>query len=171
MTAKASDVHAEMLPLLLPSQIPPSALCHPTLLDYEWQLREGQAHEALDNLRLHLRLRSYLTTFKNQWVRGQRPTTRARSIIETVQQNINSDSTTYRAARNALVALAARLGKSGWDSILRELLDGDIRTITSGEMFETEGHRTMSWIWKTCGVAGNNGASDPGLHDSKYLLK
>ncbi|EMD34956.1 hypothetical protein CERSUDRAFT_75291 [Gelatoporia subvermispora B] len=167
--SKPSEIHAEMLPLLLPSQIHQSVSCHYILLDYEWQLWEGQAYEALDNLRLHLCLRSYLVTFKNQWVSGQRPTTRARSIINAVQRNINNDAATYRASRDALITLTAPLGKSGLETTLRDLVDSNIRAITSGEMFETEGHRTMSWIWKTSGVAGSGDSSDPDLHDMLHI--
>jgi hypothetical protein len=46
-------------------------VCTTTLYDIEWKLRSAQAHDALQELRQHLRLKRHLTGFKKDWIRGQ----------------------------------------------------------------------------------------------------
>jgi hypothetical protein len=53
----------------------PSSIGHQTSWDlrlgeYEWQLRQAQARDALDSLRRHLRLRDFLIKKKKDWARG-----------------------------------------------------------------------------------------------------
>lgn len=166
LSTVSSTVHAENYPLLLPSDICLQIPCSPVLLDREWKLREGQAHDALDGLRRHLRLRTYLLKYKGQHISGQGPTTRARATINNVQSKVDANAAHYRAAHAAMSSLAPFLGRSNWQGTLRRLEDGDIRAISDGEMFETEGHRTMSWIWKVTGVTTED-ESDPTLHEGE----
>lgn len=63
---------------------------------------------------------------------------------------------------------AASLGQVGWQSALPVLADGDIRQMTQGLAEESEGRRTLSWIWRTDRVAGD--LSDEGLQDGKLYL-
>lgn len=84
------------VPLFLPSAVCATLSCYPTLLDSEYRLRVAQAHDILNNLRRHLRLRSHLYNFKDRFVRGQRPNTRARSVINTCQDKIDADVAAYR---------------------------------------------------------------------------
>ncbi|EMD37240.1 hypothetical protein CERSUDRAFT_29195, partial [Gelatoporia subvermispora B] len=166
LMASSSTVYAESYPLLLPSEACAFIGCNLVLLDYEWQLREGQAHGALDSLRRHLRLRTYLCKFKGQFVSGQRPTTWARSAINNVQQKVDADMARYRAAHSSLISLSRHLNKSGWQTVLRPLEDDDVRGISDGQIFETESHRTISWIWKTPGISPDGDDSDPALHEA-----
>ncbi|OCH90158.1 hypothetical protein OBBRIDRAFT_812834 [Obba rivulosa] len=166
MSAVLSTIHAEAHSLLLPSKICAYVPCHAVFLDYEWRLWEGQAHEALDNLRRHLRLQTYLHKFKKQFVVGQWPNTRARSSIESAQQKVNMDVATYRAAHVAMNSLALFLNKSNWQAILQRLEDDDVRAISDGQIFESKGHQMMSWIWKIAGVSHSDDDSDPALHEA-----
>ncbi|EMD36395.1 hypothetical protein CERSUDRAFT_18702, partial [Gelatoporia subvermispora B] len=160
LSATRGTVHAENYSLFLPSAICDQIPCSKVLLDREWRLREGQAHEALDDLRQHLRLRTYLYKFKGQFVTGQRPTTRARSTIDNVQQRIDADAARYRAAHAAMTVLSRHLERNQWQATLRHLEDGDVRAISDGEIFESEGHRTMSWIWKVSGICVESDADE-----------
>ncbi|OCH84249.1 hypothetical protein OBBRIDRAFT_808384 [Obba rivulosa] len=171
MTSSApSTIPTELLPLLLPSQLYGRLQCPTFLVEYEWRLREAQAYEALDNLRLHLRLRSYIFKFKDRFVIGIRPNTHARSTIDNIQQKINADAAIYRFARTALKTLTTALGRpASWQASLQKLKDEDVRGISDGEIYESEGHRTMSWIWKVTGVSGSNDDEDSDLHEALQI--
>ncbi|RDX43071.1 hypothetical protein OH76DRAFT_1458528 [Lentinus brumalis] len=145
------------IPLLLPSATVGSASSTPALMDIEWRLRYAQALDALSDLRGHLELRTHLYKFKDRFARGQRANTRAQTVVNQAQAKIDADAARYRAAYAALCALAVPLGKIGWASHLAPLQTSDIRHVTEGEEGETEGRRTMSWIWK----ASSSAPSDP----------
>ena len=136
------------IPLLLPSALAGTIGCSPALMELEWRLRYGQAFDALADLRGHLEVRSHLYKFKDRFARGQRANTRSQAIIKQADAKIDADAARYRAAYSALRALATPLCKSGWDEHLVPLHAGDIRHVTEGAEGETEGRRTMSWIWR-----------------------
>ncbi|OCH93148.1 hypothetical protein OBBRIDRAFT_832811 [Obba rivulosa] len=92
---QSNTILMEDIPLLLPSQLADRYPCEPALLKIEWRLREGQAYDALDDLRHHLRLRSHIFEFKDKFVRGMAYNTRARSLIDNVQQKIDRDADRY----------------------------------------------------------------------------
>lgn len=94
--------------------------------------------------------------------------TRSRSVIARLQDKIDDAVERYRVARRAMAALAPVLHKTheDWASSLQELRDGDVRAISSGEIRETEGRRTMSWIWRVEGVA-ETAAQNATIHDCK----
>ena len=60
--------------------------------------------------------------------------------------------------------LARVLNRVGWDTSLPHLADKDIRGISTGLEGETEGRRTLSWIWIRSGVAAQ-ATGDQHLHD------
>ncbi|OBZ68235.1 hypothetical protein A0H81_12000 [Grifola frondosa] len=147
-----TTVLPQHVPLLLPSAVCNKIPCDTSLLEQEWRLRHAQAHDVLNDLRGHLELRSHLYKYKDRFVRGQHHNTRARTIITGVQSKVDADVSRYRTAQAALVSMAAILGKSGWQAALWPLNDGDVRHVTEGEDGESEGRRTLSWIWKACGA-------------------
>jgi hypothetical protein len=68
-----------------------------------------------------------------------------------------------------LVVLGPLLGKADWQTVLQPLKDADIKAMKDLCEKETEGRRTLSWIWKTPGVASGIGADgDEDLHDCKH---
>ncbi|KAL1948716.1 hypothetical protein VTO73DRAFT_10522 [Trametes versicolor] len=148
------------IPLLLPSAAYPVSPCSATLLDHEWRLRYAQAFDSLDDLRGHLEVRTHLYKFKDRFARGQRPNTRAMSIIKAVESKITIDATRYRIARAALYNLCGVLRKLDWQDHLRPLADADIRHITDGADGQSEGRRTLSWIWTVSSPHGESNAGD-----------
>lgn len=148
------------IPLLLPSAAHPATSCPDTLLNHEWRLRYAQAFDALDDLRGHLEVRTHLYKFKDRFARGQRPNTRAMSIIKQVESKITIDATRYRIARAALFNICGVLCKVGWQDHLRMLQDADIRHITDGADGQSEGRRTLSWIWTVAGPLGESDSGD-----------
>ncbi|OCH89099.1 hypothetical protein OBBRIDRAFT_804947 [Obba rivulosa] len=93
--------------------------------------------------------------------------------IAKVQHKIDVGASTYRFAQLTLQWLALYLDKpETWKDTLQELKPEDIRGISTGEMFETKGHRTMSWIWKVSGVSKStcNDDSNPDLHEEECDL-
>ena len=174
------DCAAYDLPILLPSAIGLAVHPDPKLQDIEWRLRHAQAHDALNDLRRHLRLCSHLFQYKDRFVRGQRENTRARNVIALAQEKVDADAERYRCARSALVNLSRSLGKSGWESTLRVLEDDDIRLMSKGDPRdqpqrrptdrEREGMRMLSWIWRTTPIASVMDANDPQLQEGENYL-
>lgn len=155
--------------LLLPSDICTRVPCDRALLGYEWRLRVAQAHDTLSDLRSHLRLLSHLYIFKDRFIRGQRHNTRARSVLTNVEQKIQVDAARYRKSRAALAVLAPVLRKEDkdWAVELRPLHNDDIRRMTEAREDESEGNRTLSWIWKTRGVADPDDTE--ATHECKHI--
>jgi hypothetical protein len=148
-------------PLWLPSTIE-RVPCNPKLQNFEWRLREAQAFEALDHIRHYLRVLSYNYKFKDKAVRGVAGNTRAQSKIQALRKKLQIQVQKYRAARNALKELAKRLEVVGWQARIPKLDDKDVRGMAVGEDGQTEGNRTLSWIWH---MAPAKSEDDPGLHD------
>lgn len=139
--------------------------CDLRLYAFEWDLRHAQANDALQDLRQNLQLRSHLYKYKDRFATGQQANTRANANISRVQRYISASTTRYRVARNALVSLAEHLAKSeSWKATLLELHDEDVRGMTVGEEGESEGRRTLSWIWKRGGELSRN---NDNLHECK----
>ncbi|KAH9836221.1 uncharacterized protein C8Q71DRAFT_708478 [Rhodofomes roseus] len=158
------------LPLLLPSAISSTLELATSLRDIEWRLRHAQAHDALSDLRKHLRMRSHLYQFKDRFVRGQHANTRARSVIDNVQHKVDEDADRYRRARAALLSLSCTLGKTGWEETLKVLGERDVRGMTAGTEEEeqeqqSEGNRTLSWIWRSTPIVGPEDAHNPDLQE------
>jgi len=133
----------------------------------EFQLREGQAHDALNELRQALRSRSYMLKFKDRFLRGQGANTRARNCLKNVDAKVSASAAKYRSAYTALRILGPLLGQVGWQSKLRNLGDDDIRSMSDGGE-EGEGRRRLSWIWLLCGYADGDthDAEDAGLQEA-----
>jgi hypothetical protein len=157
LAARPDDSPTEMtqsIKLFLPSMLGTSLPCDPMLQQYEWQLRYAQAHGTLDVMRSRLRLRSALYKHKDRFVRGQKANTRSRSKIDQVDASIAAAAESYRVARAALAILGPILGKDTmWQDQLRRLNEEDIRALSVGADGDSEGKRTISWIWVVQGVA------------------
>ena len=172
------------LKLFLPSEIFRQAPCDDSLREYEWRLREAQAYESLQLVRDALLLSTHLHKFKTAFVRGQRPSTRTRTVIDNTHAKRDAAVLRYRIARAALVRLSPLLNKpSAWQAILRPLADGDVKPLSDKDLSgthrtrklkkketrkktkgNTEGTRILSWIWMAHGVA-TNAEMDKSLHD------
>jgi hypothetical protein len=130
---------------------------------YEFKLQEAQAHEALDEIRQHLRLQTHMYKYKDKNVVGQRANMRSQNLINRVQKKIDASATKYSAARRALVALSCHVGEGNWATRLLPLAPEDIHPLMEGEEGQSEGHRTLSWIWKVVGISGQS--EDDGIQE------
>ncbi|KIJ09041.1 hypothetical protein PAXINDRAFT_164415 [Paxillus involutus ATCC 200175] len=153
----------------LSSQVRQSVACPLQLEQIEWQLRKGQAYDALDELRQALQSRSYMLKFKDRFLCGQGANTRARNCLKSVDNKVNASAAKYRAAHNALSVLSGLLKIVGWSDTFPALADDDIRAMTEGMDDSSEGRRTLLWIWKSCKKATDD-ESDEGLQDEEAQL-
>jgi hypothetical protein len=120
--------------LWLPSQLKGASnkFCEERLCRYEWELRQAQAFDALDDLRRHLRLHSHLYKFKDNQLRGQRANTRAAGVITKVELNIKTDSERYNRAWTALAILSGDLQEHSWRDDLPKLEPEHIWEMSDG---------------------------------------
>ena len=138
------------IPLVLPSSLGKVQLIGNELREYEWRLREGQAYDALHDMRQHLRLRAHCYKHKDRFSRGVRENLRSQTTIKKVQVKVDRAARKYRAARAALVSLSKEINSEDWKARmkpLKELVPGDVRGLSDGLEGESEGKRTISWIW------------------------
>jgi len=143
--------NAEDMQLFLPSALQVRT-CDERLRCNEWELRFAQAHDALEELRQCLRIRSSLLTYKKEWVRGQGANTRAQNALQRVTARQDTCTARYRAAWDALNTLAGSLGKVRWHQGLMCLRDDDIRPLVDLDAHLGQGRRRLTWIWTMTGV-------------------
>ncbi|KAM6504122.1 hypothetical protein JOM56_001065 [Amanita muscaria] len=147
---KALD--ATSINLYLPSQIIGHVNCDQPFFDFKWRLRFAQSHDALNELRRLLVVRSRLHRSKQRFVRGQFHNTRSLSVLNHVNQRISFSVKRYRDTQVLLQRLAQKVLMVGWEEQLRPLHDEDIRPLDEGDSHSTEGRRTLSWIWRIQGT-------------------
>ncbi|KAI0356813.1 hypothetical protein OH77DRAFT_1533775 [Trametes cingulata] len=133
--------------LLLASDLHSAIRTHPAMADLvkvESKLRQGQANEALDSLRLHLTTHLSLNVRRTQGS-GVIHNTEADRRLQAKRESINEAKDKYRIARHKLLVLA--MGKE--DESFPVLEDNDCRafTILSEEQRLGDSYRTQSWIW------------------------
>jgi hypothetical protein len=151
------------LELLLPSAIGNRIPWDKRLGEYEWLLRDAQAHDSLHKLRDSLRLKDYLLKSKKKLSRGVRQNTRSQTQINNAVKKVKTAAVKYRVARMALISLTPILGKDDkWCSELKVLEDDDIRGLPVAGL--GEGTRTLSWIW-TSGPISSDEAAEPRMVD------
>ncbi|KAI5992012.1 hypothetical protein F5J12DRAFT_907442 [Pisolithus orientalis] len=98
--------------------------CPPKLAMIELQLREGQVHNALNDL------------------------------CQALDTKINTAATRYHVAYQALTILAPLVGQVGWRDKLRPLADKDISALTDAYNLQPgEGQCHVSWIWQSYGYS------------------
>ncbi|KAJ6500304.1 hypothetical protein DFH09DRAFT_1375882 [Mycena vulgaris] len=173
-TQSQPGVKVQHLALWLPSDIKGRVECDDELYEYEFRLREAQGHEALEDLRHQLLLRTHLYKNKDMYAHGVKANTRAQTKIEGVDERIRRTAERYRAARRALVGLGAKLKEARWQFALLPLLAEDVRGMpralfqdperknlmqkkgsTARQTAAEAGAKAkarMSWIWRSPGV-------------------
>jgi hypothetical protein len=158
---------AVSLELLLPSAVGNDIPWDKRLGEYEWLLRDAQAHDSLHKLRDSLRLKDYLLKKKKNSSRGVRENTRSQTQIDNAVKKIKTAAIKYRVARKALITLAPILGKDDkWCSELQVLEDGDIRGLPVEGL--GEGTRTLSWIWTSAPISSDE-AAEPQMVDGLII--
>jgi hypothetical protein len=141
------DPDAEIDHVLLPL---PSNIDNPNAgpsREIEKELRTGQAHDALKQLRKALALKLALLRDRRE-VRGQRDNLRSMAAVTRVQEDIEAIAARYRVAYIAL----ERLGMGNAQKEFQPLNRSDI---TTANVFDRErqlgrGFNTqdISWIWR-----------------------
>ncbi|KAJ7082620.1 hypothetical protein B0H15DRAFT_785555, partial [Mycena belliarum] len=173
----ADDREPEATRLFMPSDFSTRTMrekaCAKGLDGVEARLREGEAAEALDELRRGLRTRTATTKFKVRNWSGQRALTRGQGILRQISVKIHAAKLRYRYARQAILKLK---GHGDWEKRLKILADDDVRALNErslteeeiaererlvavgevpeeggvsamGDIISGETHRTLSWIW------------------------
>ncbi|KAG1897430.1 uncharacterized protein F5891DRAFT_1129906 [Suillus fuscotomentosus] len=124
-------------PLYFPSAIDAPLHCDQRLLEQEWELWHAQAHDALNEICSHLRLRSHMYKFKDKNLCGQAASTRAQNLIARVEAKKDAGVDKYSGC----------LDKVGWGETLQPLRNKDVRQMGDFMGRHTQGTGTISWIW------------------------
>ena len=145
---------AEKKHLFLPSSIgfeKCSRLGLKLLAEKEMLLREGQANDALQAIRLAIGEKSFRFRKQLRTAKSKVKKTRSWDLIKSASKQLQHHRLIYRQARQSMVNLGAS------PQVLKkyqELTDEDIRTSTAIEEPNARGQRNteLSWIWKLPGV-------------------
>lgn len=160
----ATEAKVHNINLFLPSSLSHRVPCDDRLLEHEWELRQAQAYDTLNDLRTVLNLRYHLYKYKDTFIRGQRANTRANGIITNAEHRIDALSVKYSNSRGALLNLASRLGKDDdWERRLKPLDKQKDAIPLKHDDGRMVGQQNISWIWKTSGSNSN----ELGLQDCK----
>ncbi|KAJ7289884.1 hypothetical protein C8J57DRAFT_1629137, partial [Mycena rebaudengoi] len=98
----------------------------------EEALREGEALDALEELRQGLRTRTMTNRFRIRNATGQCALTRGQGILRQIAVRVHKAKLRYCYARNALVRLRGHTG--GWEKMLKVLRDEDVRALGEGAL-------------------------------------
>ncbi|KAJ7100502.1 hypothetical protein C8R44DRAFT_550037, partial [Mycena epipterygia] len=111
----------------------------------EYELREGQAFDALAEVRTAIRTLNYNLQIKKAQIHGVGPNTKSQNYLKTLSNDIQVAADTYRRARNTLVAL----GLDEKDVALQELHKGDL--FGKSRQQAAMGHSKVAdlWVWTT----------------------
>ena len=163
-------------------------MCAHGICDVEARVRHADVSEALDDLRRHLRTRTYLNKWHVKNISGQHKLMRSRALQHRVDVKVHAAKTQYHHSRKALLILQ---GHGLWEETLKELHDEDVRALNKRTLTEHkknerehriatgkgtaddshegvvitgalgEGKRTLSWIWMTVSSADDS----PEMHE------
>ncbi|KAF9529569.1 hypothetical protein CPB83DRAFT_764801, partial [Crepidotus variabilis] len=149
-------VHPENEKLLLPSYFPISDTIRSSLNSVEkveYSLREGQAYDALDEVREKIKIFNANLDFKKNNVFGQGPNTRAQAYLKELTADKVKAAQKYRRAREALV----RLGLSKDDKSLQELHDNQLFSKDASRPAQLgDSKREDPWFWTVGQPSGMN---------------
>jgi hypothetical protein len=186
--------------LHLPSSVAPVdrvSVCPTSLCTVEAELRYGQACDALEEVRRHLRTRTCTNRFKIKNITGQRANTRARTLQNNIDKKVKLSVAKYRCARQAYLAL---VGPGEWEDTLRLLDKADVRALNERSLTEHEkeerrqlrlrvglpneddqfaveettvggageGHRRLSWIWFR--PSGDDDEDNPAMNEGEMHI-
>ncbi|KAJ7704531.1 hypothetical protein B0H17DRAFT_1039895 [Mycena rosella] len=143
----------EDTPLFLPSQFSDSARVEmklEALALVEYTLREGQAYDALQDLRTAIRTFNYNLRVKMTDIHGVHGNTRAQNYLKTLSNDIQVAGDTYRRARTALL----QLGLSSDDPTLKVLEANTLRGKGGQAMKLGHAREVEPWFWSVARPAG-----------------
>jgi hypothetical protein len=143
--------------------------CYDQLLEAEWDLRKGQADEALEGIRDCLMMHAAVRLMKIEYTQGVKEGTRSEARLRECMSKAHFCADTYRVARQAMLLLSKLLPVEYTGNSLDyfpALRQSDIRELPSGELELGDGYKEveMSWIWKSYGSAtGDKEAVNDGM--------
>jgi len=116
----------------------------------EMKLREGEAHDALRELRAIVKYINGLTYKKLTSIRNAGPNTRAKEMIDNAKKRRTASIEKYRASRTAMIELGST--KTGDDAEFPALAEADA-TMAHTERPHAlgDGSRAMAMIWRAGG--------------------
>lgn len=136
--SSTAPVHIEDAKLFMPSELDATQrdeYCREGVVDTENRLRYAEAFESLEDLRRHLRTRTYMNRFKIKNVTGQKDNTRARDKQSTIDASVKSSELRYRRARKAVRTLR---GPGDWEKVLQVLQPSDVRGLNERSLNDQE---------------------------------
>lgn len=132
------------------------------LVHAEYTLRRGQAHDALEKLRMAIREYSRNVDFKRDQVRGQRAVTRAEKLIQKLEQERKRAAESYRHAYMALL----HLGLAPDDRSLQPLLDSQLFMKNTTKPAQLGDNRKEDpWFWQVERVRSS------GIEDQDWVVE
>jgi hypothetical protein len=197
----SSTTAVENTKLYMPSELSASdrrKFCPNGLASVEDRIRFAEASDSLEDLRHHLRTRSFTNKFKIANITGQRKNTRAREVQHRIDDKVRASELQYRRAREALKKLR---GAGDWEDKLKVLEKSDVRALNERELNREEqdeqyrlrqrlgivvddiqdervvaqvaavgeGQRRPSWIWFTGGGTAES-MNDPLTRQGMLLV-
>jgi hypothetical protein len=151
-------------PLLLPSSF--SEACRSRLglesaAKVEKELRKGQAHDRLDDVRTCIQAYNHHIAMKASDVRSQRHITRARGIVDNLVEDIRKPALQYQRTYEALL----KLGLPPDDPILRPLLDSELWAKNSAMPAKLgDSRKEDPWFWHIACPADLSPAEKSAFH-------
>lgn len=145
----STNVMAYDVPIYLPSAVYlEGAECPWHLLEIEWELRQGQALDALELLQKFLLSHTAILQYKRDHTHGQYQGSRSSKAIESVGEKIGACAACYQIHQAVLVKTLTGLNLTGVDQVFKPLQDQDICGINREAMdIDTKGNASWSWIW------------------------
>ncbi|KAJ7248075.1 hypothetical protein C8J57DRAFT_1673431 [Mycena rebaudengoi] len=147
--------------------------CKKAVLEAEFRMHVGQAHEALHDVRRQLLVRTHLYKQQDTEEKGVKAYTRAQGKIESLNEQVRRAAERYRAARESLVVLGRVLENNEWEVALKPLAEKDVRGMPrahfgdearqaatkagkgkgkgkpSAKRRKVGEYKVLSWIWLT----------------------
>jgi hypothetical protein len=150
---KGMDAYAKRL--LLPSSLGTIVPCSDRLRSIEFQLRWGQADEALADIRNAYQTESKIMYNRKTYGHGVREGNRSAERMKEVQKIVRANAAKYRVARTAMAALAPILeklpeGMEQWESKYQVLKDDDLCPLPVDDFRVGQGKKPAkqtTWIW------------------------
>lgn len=182
-------INVSDIKLWLPSAIveaPPDDLQDvlAAILEHEYRLRVGQAHEALHEVRRLLLVRTHLYHLKDTHSRGVRANMRSADKIAALNAQIRRAAAQYRVARRTLQTLGGVLNRKEWEWTMLELKEEDVRGLPQSKFRDPDRkkrkrkqkkvrvdppQRELSWIWVTRGDRYDPG-DDVAMNEGTRML-
>jgi hypothetical protein len=157
--------------LQLPSVFTPSQQINFSLTDLatiEYDLREGQAHDALHAVREAIKTFNYNLAFKETHIHGQWANTQAQTFLQLLSKDRVSAADKYRRARAALL----KLGLPETDTVLQPLRNDQLWMKNVNEP-QKLGETALNdpWIWKVGRPKGLSKQQEADWsEDSTYII-